>query len=121
MTGADFKAIRRFNRINQADVVVEIPRLRTRQAITELEKQKKVPERFVKVLSNLIGVNLMDEEFAKEYYSTVPDEFKKLPTRIDRQGSRDKYKIIDTNGNEIAKERLFTNNNRKRKVAYCGV
>jgi transcriptional regulator with XRE-family HTH domain len=80
MTGEEFKAIRKYNRVSQRDLIGYLS-YRSRYPIYELEKDEKVPEKFVRVLENLIGVKVSDPEIAKSYFEELPEKWKKPVTR----------------------------------------
>ena len=61
MTGKEYKFIRRWNGISQKQIC-EIVGWKNTHAAWELECQKLIPDRFVLILSKLIGINLLDEE-----------------------------------------------------------
>jgi hypothetical protein len=81
VTGSEFQAIRRFNRISQEDVINEMPRLKSRATVALMEKENFVPPRLVMILSKLTGVDFMDEMIAAHFYNQIPKKYKKPLSR----------------------------------------
>ena len=76
MTGQQFQAVRRFNRISQQDIC-DACRFLNRSSVYKLEQEDLVPERYVLILQNYTGIKLTDEKIAEEYYNKLPEKFKK--------------------------------------------
>ena len=80
MTGQQFRAIRAFNKISQERLAYKLG-YANRSFVYLLEKQTKVQERFVKILGQEIGVNLLDEKITDKYYNELDEKWKKRRTR----------------------------------------
>jgi hypothetical protein len=77
MQGMEFRAIRMFNRVKQLDLAYNVG-LTNRHSIQKLERMKAVPPKYVRALSDMIGLNLLDKKLFQEHYQEIPDSYKKI-------------------------------------------
>jgi transcriptional regulator with XRE-family HTH domain len=77
MTGMEFRSIRMYNQITQLDFAYNVG-LRNRHSIQKLERRNSVPPKYVRVLSQMIGLNLMDENIFKNHYEEIPESYKRI-------------------------------------------
>ncbi|HPI20114.1 MAG TPA: hypothetical protein PKY56_07055 [Candidatus Kapabacteria bacterium] len=98
MTGKEFSTIRRYNLITQKQVA-KMLNYRSELPIHDIEYQEIVPERIIKILSDLCGLNFEDvqnEEWLKNYIDKIPERFKHRKN-FDPQYAYNKNKIILNN------------------------
>jgi len=100
MTGQQFRAIRRHNRITQYDYVQEEGTLSTR-TLYDIERESFVPPKYVKILSKMISFPLDDDDKVAQFYNNIPDEFKKIQKRQQKPGFFDGATIEYPNGTFI--------------------
>jgi DNA-binding XRE family transcriptional regulator len=77
MKGMEFRAIRMYNRVKQLDLAYKVG-LINRHSIQNLERRESVPPKYVKVLSDMIGLNLLDEKIFQKHYEEIPESYKKI-------------------------------------------
>ena len=78
MTSKQFCTIRRYNLISQKQVAREL-NYRSERPIHDLEYQEIVPDRIVRVLSELCELKFEDiqnEEWLNNYIEKIPERFK---------------------------------------------
>lgn len=74
MTGKEFKAIRKFNKVSQIDVAYRAG-LNTRKSIWEVENQPTVPTKYIAVLSNFVKVDLTNSKIAENILKEIPEKY----------------------------------------------
>lgn len=75
MTGCEFRAIRRFNKISQRTISEETGMYVSDTAVKEMEKGSKVPHIFVRILSSLLGLDLTNEVILRHVLDRIPDKY----------------------------------------------
>ena len=75
MTGSEFRAIRRFNKLSQRTISEETGMYVSDTAVKEMEKGNKVPHIFVRILSMLIGLDLSKEENLRKMLEGIPEKY----------------------------------------------
>ncbi len=105
VTGKQFKAIRQFNKIYQHTLAGFLPNRPTRQTLGNMENaddgNARMPDSYVKVLSDMIGHKLTDEKVLNEYYDSLPVSFKKKRERKTDPGMIATAKVRDLDGNPV--------------------
>jgi len=84
MTGAEFKAIRTANFITQEDLAVQLNRSLSR--IRQVEALDYIPAKYIKALSDLLGVDLFNEAKLEMVKNGIPERYKK-----ERRGKKNMY------------------------------
>jgi DNA-binding XRE family transcriptional regulator len=77
MTGMEFRAIRMYNQVSQMDFAYNVG-LRNRHSVQKLERREQVPPKYVKVLSQMIGLDFLDEKVFREHYEEIPETYKRI-------------------------------------------
>lgn len=75
MTGDELRQIRLANKIKQEDIALRFG-YNSRRSIYDLEREDKIPVRFVKIFSKIVGIDLLDDKIFQKELSEVPDKFK---------------------------------------------
>lgn len=77
MTGMEFRAIRMYNRVSQMNFAYNVG-LRNRHSFQKLERMQSVPPKYVKVLSQMIGLDFLDEKIFQRHYENIPEHYKRI-------------------------------------------
>ena|GEM_PF-3211158 len=75
MTGSEFRAIRRFNKLSQRTISEKTGMYVSDSAVKEMERGGYVPHFFVKILSWLIGLDLSNEDILRKQLDGIPDKY----------------------------------------------
>ncbi len=97
MTGHQFRAIRRFNRISQDDICM-YSQFSHRSSIYRLEQETRVPEKFVQILSKLVGYDFTDQQVTNQYFFQLPTKYKEFSHRKVDGGMRATVTMRDYDG-----------------------
>jgi transcriptional regulator with XRE-family HTH domain len=83
MTGREFRAIRRFNSISQADITAKT-RYNSDSTVKAIERGDKVPIFYVNILSEILGLDLSIEANVRKELDGIPEKYfiPKKSTRI---------------------------------------
>lgn len=83
MTGSEFRAIRRFNKLSQRTISEKTGMYVSDTAVKEMERGGYVPHFFVRILSSLIGLDLSKEDNLRKVLDGIPEKLfhAKISTR----------------------------------------
>lgn len=106
MTGEQFRGIRRFNRITQEEIC-RYSKFNSRSSIYLIEKSSFVPTPLVKLLSELIDYDLLDNKVAAEYFEEIPENYKRSLARTKSRNCKEDMVIKDLDGNILPSEQFI--------------
>lgn len=73
MTGIEFRAIRMFNGISQKEIAMKLG-FSCRDTIKKYEKKDFLPQRFVQVISDMVGYDFTNPTKLRDYVDKLPEE-----------------------------------------------
>lgn len=79
MTGQEFRAIRKSNLITQEEIGMKI--FRSISTIIRIEKSDYVPAKFIKALSEMIGVDLYNDSKLEMIKEGIPKRYYEKHTK----------------------------------------